>query len=244
MIADADLELVDHIEVTDWREIQPDPPPLTRGKRKHRVKRRLVAGRWEEHVERRDPKRIDGIVLHQTACSFGPSDDATARHRRALGVACHAMAFRDGAAVLANPLPWTVLHGNGLNDRSLGLEIEGLYSGLEDDPSTVPDEAKRTTWGGRPDTVSTLLVAAGRRALRELVERGRAEGMPLRYIWAHRQSSGTRRSDPGETLWRAIVTEYAVPVLGMQTQPALVLASKSSGPGRPIPAQWGGVGPY
>lgn len=236
-----ELEIIEHVEVTDWRGLQPDPPPLVRGKRKHRVRRTMEAGRIVEHVEERDPKRIDGIVLHQTACSFGPSDDANARHRRALGVACHALAFRDGAVVLANPLRWTVLHGNGLNDRSLGLEVEGLYSGLEDDPSTLPDEAARSTWGGRPDVVSELLVAAGRRALRELVERGRAEGMPIRYVWAHRQSSRTRRSDPGAVLWRRLIVEYAQPVLGLVAQPSMVLQSKSSGPGRPIPAAWGGV---
>lgn len=233
------------IELYDWRSLQPNPPQLP--KKKHRTERRREGGKLVERVVERDPKTIDGIVIHQTACSFGPSDDADRRHRRALGVACHALAFRDGAVVLANPLRWAVLHGNGLNDRSLGLEIEGLFSGLEDDPATIPNEAKATAWGGEPDVVTELLVTCARHALRELVERGRAEGMPIRYVWAHRQSSGSRRSDPGQTLWRRVVLEYGVPQLGLFAQPALVLASRSSGPGRPIPKAWdpvAGVGRY
>lgn len=227
-------ELVDAVTVLDWRDRQPNPPPIVRGVRKHRVARGKV-------VER-DPRRVDGIVLHQTACTFGPSDDAQRRHERAFGVACHALAFRDGTVVLPNPLRWVVNHGNAFNDRALGIEAEGVYSGLEDDPLTIPDEARTSTWGGRPDVVTELVVAAARRALRELVERGRAEGMPLRYIWAHRQSSRTRRSDPGQTLWRRVVLEYAVPVLGLETQPGIYLASRASGDGRPIPKAWDAAG--
>lgn len=233
-----EVELLDGVEVFDWRHRQPNPPAPVRGVRKHRLSRGKV-------VER-DPRRVDGIVLHQTACTFGPGDDPQRRHERALNVACHATAFRDGCVVLANPFPWTVNHGHAFNDRSLGLEVEGLYPGLEDDPHTIPDEAKRTTWGGRPDVVTELVVAAMRRALRELVERGRAEGMPIRYIWAHRQSSGKRRSDPGQTLWRRGVLEYAVPVLGLETQPGLFLPSRAGGAGRAVPKSWdpGGAGRY
>lgn len=237
-----EVELLEQIPVHDWRHRQPNPPPPVRGKRKHR----LTRGRDRVVVER-DPRTVDSVVIHQTACDFGPNDNEQRELERAFGVACHAVAFKRGAVVLPNPLRWVVLHANALSDRSLGLEVEGLYAGLEDDPSTVPDEAKQTTWKGRPDVVTELAVAAARRALRELVERGRAEGMPIRYVIAHRQSSGTRRSDPGQTAWRRVVLEYAVPVLGLETMPARAWRSRSSGPGRPIPKAWdptAGVGRY
>jgi hypothetical protein len=229
------------IEVLDWRDRQTNPPALVRGKRKH-----LLAG---GKVVVRDPKTITGIVIHQTACTFGPSDNAERRHARALGVACHALAFRDRTVVLANPLRWYVQHGNGFNDYSLGLEIEGRCSGLVDDPTTAPREDLETTWGGPPDDVTDDVVAAARVALDELVRRGREEGMPLEYVWAHRQSGPDRRSDPGEELWRRVVLEHAVPVLGLRTQPGLVVVSKKQkarkSP-RPIPLAWdpAGIGRY
>lgn len=231
----------DDVEVLDWRDRQPNPPPLVRNKRKHKIDPRTRL------VVERDPHDVDGIVLHQTACVFGPSDDAERRHRRALGVACHALAFRDATVVLANPLRWLVWHANGFNPRALGLEVEGLFPGLLDDPRTVPREDIATTWGGEPDELTEMLVATAQRALRELVERGRAEGMPIRYLWAHRQSSGSRRSDPGEEPWRRIAIEYGQRELGLELQPALALPSRSSGHGRPIPRAWdpaGGVGRY
>lgn len=231
--------LIEQVEVLDWRKLQSNPPPLVRGKRKHKV----VNGR----VLERDMSKVDGIVLHQTACTFGPVDNALKRHQRAFGVACHALAFRDMTVVLPNPLPWLVWHGNGFNDRSLGIEAEGRLAGRSDDPTTAPQEDLESTWGGPPDDVTEQLAAATRRAIRELCERTYAEhGVTLKYIWAHRQSSGDRRSDPGEELWKRAVLEYAVPVLGLRCEPSLALPSKSSGRGRPIPKQWSvdGVGRY
>ena len=235
----SELDLVDAIDVLDLRPEQPNPPPLVRGKKKWRVRR----GR----VVERDPATVTGIVVHQTAVRFGVSGRAVKRAggdrrlalaRRALGVACHAMAFHDAKgmaafAVLANPLPWYVWHGNGFNHRTLGLEIDGNYPGRVGDGRT---------WNGkRPAEVTKGVVAAARRALRELVERGRAEGMPIVDVFAHRQSSKHRRGDPGQELWRRVVLEYAVPVLGLVPHQALVVGS-----GRPVPELWDpdGVGAY
>lgn len=228
--------MIDHNEklvLLDWRSQQLNPPPLVRGIRKH-----AISGKTKRVVER-DMSKVDGIVIHQTACTFGPSDNAERRHKRAFGVACHALAFRDGTVVLPNPFPWMVWHGNGFNDRSLGLEVEGRLPGLMDNPATAPREDRDTTWGGEPDDVTDLLVDAARLALWELVNTAKKDhGAVIKWIWAHRQSSGSRRSDPGEEVWRRVVLEYAVPVLGLKTEPTLVLPSKKTGPGRPIPRQW------
>jgi N-acetyl-anhydromuramyl-L-alanine amidase AmpD len=239
--------LLEQVKVLDWRSLQANPPALVRGVRKHKIVSRREGGKIVRTVFERDMTKVDGIVLHQTACTFGPSDNELRRHQRAFGVACHALAFRDMTVVLPNPLPWLVWHGNGFNDRSLGIEAEGRLAGRADDPSTAPREDLESTWGGPPDDVTEQLVAATRRAVRELCERTFAEHrVTLKYIWAHRQSSGTRRSDPGEELWKRVVLEYAVPVLGLKCEPKLVLPSKG-GSGRPIPKQWdleNGVGRY
>lgn len=206
----------------------------------------------------RSARAVTGIVVHQTATPFDVAayqvaqaggDANLALRMRVQGrigpdykpVACHAMAFRRGWAVLTRPLRSYVHHGNGLNSSTLGVEIEGRYPGLEDDPETATPEHMRTTWGGEPQDVTDLVVDAARETLRRLLIAARAEGMPIRWIYAHRQSSIDRRSDPGSELWRRVVLEYAVPVLGLETKPSL-----TTGDGRPIPEKWdpNGLGAY
>lgn len=189
----------------------------------------------------REPGMITGITVHQTAVRYGVKayqvqaaggDEELALARRALQVACHAMAFHGGFIAAVNPLDWYVYHGNGFNGYELGLEIDGNYPGL------IGGE----TWNKKPATQVTVpLVQAARAAIEFLVREGRAAGMPITQIHAHRQSSGTRRSDPGEELWKRVVLEYAVPVLGLVPNQAEVLKD-----GRPVPLEWDpdGVGSY
>ncbi len=62
-----------------------------------------------------------------------------------------------------------------------------------------------------------------------------------------RRSPGpTRRADPGQ---ERVVLDFAVPKLGLVTEPALWLPAKAKGKpsnGRPIPTKWdpNGVGKY
>lgn len=188
----------------------------------------------------RDPSSVDSVVLHQCAVTYGitsaqlraaKGDRRLALARRALNVACHALAFRDGFFVAACPLRVYVQHGNGLNASTLGLEIDGLYAGLRDDPDTVPREDLQTT-AGEPCEVTPAIIAAGRSALRWLVLEGRREGMPIDRLWAHRQSSETRRADPGEVLWQEVAEPVAAE-LGLRIDYAATV-----GEGRPIPVEW------
>jgi hypothetical protein len=191
----------------------------------------------------RDPKTVSGIMLHQTGVWYGVSsqqvsaaggDRHEALHNRGLNVACHAIAFdgkganlQCGHGVATAPLAWYCYQANGANSDSLGLEIEGVYPGLVTPGCVMP---------------SARVVDAARDAVRYMVEQGRAQGMSIQYVWAHRQSSAMRRSDPGEALWQAVALDFAVPVMGLQTQP-----SRTWGDGMPIPVEWqpnGGVGKY
>lgn len=197
----------------------------------------------------RDPTTVDSVVIHQTACEFGVSKRAVkrygdvemARARRALDVACHALAFRNGYFVAAHDVRVYVHHANRLNERSLGLEIEGRYPGLMDDPATMAREDLKTTWGGKPTELTDLCVETACDALKWLVEEGRKYGMPIKYIWAHRQSSDNRRSDPGQELWQRVVLEYAVKELDLVTQ-----VETKWRQGYSVPTQWdaNGVGDY
>jgi hypothetical protein len=217
-----------HVPVVDLRDEQTDPAPKTR----------LVAGR----TVTRDPSSVTGVVIHQTAARFGVGpariraangDEALALHRRALEQPYHAIAFRRTMSVaMGQRLVSYTHHGGALNALSLGYAVDGVYPGI----------VGGQTWdGSEPDPITPELVEVARVGLARLVETGRQTGMPLTCVWAHRQSSAQRRADPGEGWWRALVLEYAVPVLGLETQP-----ERTWGDGRPIPADWdpAGVGRY
>ena len=209
------------LSVLDLTREQPNPPAFDPPH--HKILRGKT--RRDDRVALRDPFSVDGIVVHQTGAPYGVTaaavkaakgDRALAKHRRALGVAAHMTAFDTGVAVLAHPLPWYVYHANSLNARSLGLEIEGLFP---------------QNWGAK-DFFSDKLEAAARDALTYLVLQGRMLGMPIQYVWAHRQSSLTRDDDPGEEIWRKLVLGFAVPELGLLTLPESVHG------GRALPPAW------
>jgi hypothetical protein len=207
------------VKCYDLRSEQDDPHP----------KSKTSGGR----TVRRAVRAVTGVTIHQTAVEYGVAqyqinaaggDEELALARRSLKVACHAMAFRRGFYTLSAPLDWLIYHGNGFNDTTLGLEIDGNYPGLRGG----------TTWNGKPaTTLSDETVLAARAALYALVHEGRSLGMPITQLYAHRQSSKTRRSDPGQELWEAVVLDYAVPELGLVLDQSRVLRD-----GYPVPVEW------
>lgn len=189
----------------------------------------------------RDPSTVKGITIHQTAVKYcvaeyqikaADGDERLALARRSLQVACHMMAFHDGFLAWPNPLDWYVYHGNGWNATELGIEIDGLYPGVE----------LGKTWNKKKATqITPKLIMAACAGIELLVREGRKMGMPIEYIHAHRQSSATRRDDPGEQLWKQVVLDFCVPILGLKTEP-----ERAIGDGRPIPLEWdpNGKGAY
>lgn len=192
----------------------------------------------------RDPSVVTGITLHQAAVQWGarpshyrkaekiakeleiPNDERLAIALRVVDdVPAHATAMQSGDVVLRSRLEAFLHHANALNEQSLCLEIEGLYDGVE-------------VVGAHP-APTDLTIYTARRAVVELYERGCEIGMPLQYVWAHRQSSGTRAGDPGSVFWQEVAL-WAEKELGLKTQPMKTWLSKRSGRGRPIAEVWGG----
>jgi len=200
-------------------------------------------------VVRRAPSAVNGITIHQTAVQFevtdrqiaaADGDKCLALATRVKKVAAHFVSF-DGFYTKNYPLDFYVYHAGALNRKTLGLEVDGLYPGLLDDPDTELREDLESLWKGTPTVLTEGRVKAARAALRSMVQEGRKLGMPIKYIYAHRQSSATRRADPGEEIWRKVVLEYGVPVLGLETRPDFTI-----GTGRAIPDEWDpdGTTPY
>lgn len=212
------------VTLYDLRSEQSDPHP--KSKRDHNGK-----------TVRRIPAAIDSIVLHQTGVKFGAASTELLS-RRALDVACHAMAFHDGFLVWPVEPLWYINHADRLNARSLGLEVDGNYPGL----------VGRKPRTGTETPLTNAVVNAARVGIKLLVEEGRRRGCPIKYIFAHRQCDSWRRADPGEGLWRRVVLEYAIPELKLVALPAQTFPHRTGAArkGMAIPGNWdpNGVGKY
>ena len=188
-------------------------------------------------LARRDPAIVDALMLHQTACTFGVmpyqvhaagGDALLAQFLRAKNVHAHITAFDEGTFCPSYPLMAYVWHGNGASRRSIGLEIEGLFNGQPGGLGNALVHGSRNR--GEP---SDLLVETARAACTWAVEEAAREGATLRYIWAHRQFSASRQSDPGWKLWQAVALDHCEKKLGLQVQIDLVDRN-----GRPISTSW------
>ena len=174
--------------------------------------------------------KITGICLHQTACDMGE------RPARYDTISVHFVVLRSGLIVWTCDEDYVLFGGNGWNDLCVQIEVNGLYSGLEDDPTTAPNEAERTTWND-PSTpwreVAQEVTLPAMASLRMLVRYLKIKIPTIKVLVAHRQSSKDRPNDPGERIWRG----EAVPLmkeLGL-TDGGRGFAIQT---GKPIPEAW------
>src|SRR5262245_9779977 len=113
----------------------------------------------EWKVRGRKWSEVTGICLHQTACMLGE------RPARYDGVGAHIAITRTGQVIWLHSFDRRVVHGNGWNDRTVGIEIDGLYAGVEGDPQTVWDDPSTPSREkGMELTLDT--VAAARQTIR------------------------------------------------------------------------------
>lgn len=175
-----------------------------------------------------------GICLHQTACDMGE------RPERYDTMGAHWGVLRSGRVIRLCDNNRIVYHGNGWNNRTVGIEVNGLYAGREDDPDTALDEALRSTWDDpstptreKPMQVTPAAMLSLRMLCRFIAYDIMTYGGAMQFLVAHRQSSPDRRNDPGESIWR----QGALPIiseLGLSTGgPAYTIG------GYPIPECWG-----
>lgn len=185
--------------------------------------------------------QVRGVTLHQTACWMGEKPE------RYWHIGAHFAVTREGRIFRMADLDRLVIHGNGWNNQCVGIEVDGLYAGLEDDPNTIPNEALLTTWNDpttkvreTPMKVTAESMTRLRQLLRWIYFEIARNGGAQKVLGAHRQSSGNRENDPGQAIWQSSAVPIQAELRLSDGGPGFFLTNppEHGGNGKPIPTAW------
>jgi hypothetical protein len=174
---------------------------------------------------RRSWKDVTGICLHQTACVLGekPSRWAT--------IGAHNGVTRGGKVIWMHDHDLVIVHGNGWNAQTVGIELDGTYAGVEGDIRTFWRPADEPNL--QPQSPTEALVKSAQATIRWIVDEVARHGGKIKVLVAHRQASKDRQSDPGSAIWQQV----ALPLhkeLGLTDGGV----GFKIGSGYPIPESW------
>lgn len=160
------------------------------------VDRRDFAGQvhFGQLAAARPWKVTTGVCLHQTACDMGE------RIERYDSTGAHIVVLRSGRWIQLHDLDTIIAAANGWNNRTVSIEVNGLFSGeiggrVWDDPSTKVHEVAM-----HPTDIQLVRT---REIIRWIAWVIAMNGGGLKAIVAHRQSSKARRDDPGQEIWQS-----------------------------------------
>jgi hypothetical protein len=186
-------------------------------------------GKWADVRSNANPlqrKALRGlgdfdIVWHQSDCEMG---ERLSRYRNS---SAHFFVTSGGQIVQLHDVEWLTYHAHALNARSIGIEIEGAFLGIE---------GNTKTWAKyhaiKPQALTGEQIEAAMALARYLKDLLSSRGSRLRAYYAHRQGSNTRDRDPGSLIWQSIVLPSALET-GCE-----VPFERVFGKGKPIPKQW------
>ncbi len=160
-----------------------------------------------------------GVTLHQTGCNMPQSPRGWRRCN------AHYGATREALALRLNPIVAMIWHAQKLSHRTIGVEIEGNYQGVEDDPGTLWEP------GGGPDVLTLDMLNATDLIFDDIYKFFEGHKQKWRVLAGHRQSSPTRRAYPGGEIWRQVALPW-------QKRLGIEFSPKSYGKGSPIPHEW------
>lgn len=174
---------------------------------------------------RRAWSKITGVTLHQTAVVLGE------RPERWKTLGAHLGVTREGQVVWLHDFAKIVWHANGLNAMTVGIELDGMYEGVQGDLKSFwnPDNDPKRV----PQRATNDLVEAAKATVRWVCSEVERHGGKVNHLYAHRQASKQRQSDPGSELWHLV---------GMALHKELTLtdggAGFTLGDGLRIPEAW------
>lgn len=140
---------------------------------------------------------ITGITLHQTSCLLGENPP------RWDTVGAHVGVTRSGKVIWMHDFTRIIWHGNGFNTKTVGIEIDGRYEGVEGNPKTLWDDPS-TPQHEVANSITNETVETTKQAIRWIVDEVARHGGKVSKLVAHRQSSRNRRDDPGSGLWSRV----------------------------------------
>lgn len=219
VVSDAELALVQKVSAAT--RDAPLGPKLASG-RFHDL--RTIASQ-DKIGGRRPWKQITGITLHQTACVLGE------KPRRWATVGAHLGVTRAGQGIWMHDFEQIVWHANGFNARTVGIEMDGTYAGIEGDIRTwwkdpdAPDS--------RPQTPTIELIEAAKATVRWICDEVARHGGRVEQLLAHRQASCQRQDDPGSALWQQVAMPLHAELGLNDGGPGYTMGS-----GLPIPERW------
>ncbi len=169
-------------------------------------------------------KKVTGVCLHHTAVVLGE------RPGRWASLGAHLGITRSGKIIWCHDFDRVMYHGNRWNDQTVGIEIDGHYAGIEGELHTY--WRPRGKPNRKPQELTQESIDATCAAIRWICETVERNDGHVDALVAHRQSSKSRRSDPGSAIWKAI----ALPM-----SEELTLHDGGEGfevGGYPIPEEW------
>ncbi len=180
----------------------------------------------QKHVYgKRDWSKVTGICLHQTACVLGENPP------RWDTVGCHVGVTRSGKVIWLHDFNKLVVHGNQWNTQTVGIEIDGMYEGVEGDIKTFwrPKDQPNL----QPQRPTEEQMAAVRDLIRFICSEVTKHGGHVRALVAHRQASENRRNDPGSAIWKRVALPMSEELDLNDGGPGFKLST-----GYPIPEAW------
>lgn len=202
----------------------PPVPPKTKFEDRLRDRRDHASSK---HVfGKRDWSKVTGICLHQTACNLGE------KPARWDTVGCHVGVTRTGQVVWLHDFDKLVVHGNGWNAQTVGIEIDGLYAGIEGDPKTVWNDPS-TPQVEKGQVLTPETVEAVQQLIRFICSEVERNGGKVKALVAHRQASKDRRNDPGSAIWQKVALPMSKELGLHDGGPGFKI-----GTGYPIPEAW------
>jgi hypothetical protein len=179
----------------------------------------------KNYSHKRTWDEIRGITIHQ--CGILMPENGRGWRR----LNAHVGFTQLGKWVLVNDFTDMIWHGQGLSKHTIGLEFSGNYCGIDGDLKTL--------WrgGGGPHEFNLAMHLAANDAFQFIVDEFEENNRRIECINAHRQSSATRRADPGSELWQNVAMVWAKR-LGLKSYDGG--ESYCLKKGKPIPKEWNG----
>lgn len=139
---------------------------------------------------------ISGITFHQTGCNMPQKPDGWSRLNAHIGIT------QEGKCILVNDFTDMIWHAQKLSRYTIGIEIEGNFRGIRNRASTL--------WkgGGGPHYLNYAMKMALDEAFEIIKSEFKKNNQEWTNIYAHRQSSKSRRADPGSEIWDDVAMQW------------------------------------